>query len=527
MAKASKTVKQQRNQPVLEKDEKQTRSRTPTFICEIPLRVTSAQEHTLLVRLEAARQAYNACLGEAKRRVGLIRQSKRFQRAHALPKDDPTRTTRFSEARAAYQFNEYALHAYAGKLRHSWLGQHLDSLTVQKLASRAYKAANKLLLGQARRIRFKGRNQMDSVEGKNNTSGIRWCGDHVEWSGLILPGIIDARDEVLSHGLASRVKYVRLVRRKLGEQTRFYAQLICEGVPYRKKHHGLGEGVVGLDLGPQTLAIVSEHYASLQMLCPDVAPNAKRLRQMDRKLDRQRRANNPTNYDERGRVKKGAKQWKVSNRQQRTQSLRREYYRRLAATRKRCHGQVAHQVLALGNQIHLEKLSYRAWQKNFGKSVGLCAPSIFVTRLSCLAESADGTIVQINTKRAKLSQTCHCGAVKLKRLSQRHHRCSCGVNAQRDLYSAFLARFVHPDSSLLDAGQAASAWPGSEPVLQAAFEQVITNQPASGRTRPSSFGVRLRQSQSGSSATGLQANAKSQDAVALPKRRARAWKRRR
>ncbi len=322
MAKASKTVKQQRNQPVLEKDEKQTRSRTPTFICEIPLRVTSAQEHTLLVRLEAARQTYNACLGEAKRRVGLIRQSKRFQRAHALPKDDPTRTTRFSEARAAYQFNEYALHAYAGKLRHSWLGQHLDSLTVQKLASRAYKAANKLLLGQARRIRFKGRNQMDSVEGKNNTSGIRWCGDHVEWSGLILPGIIDARDEVLSHGLASRVKYVRLVRRKLGEQTRFYAQLICEGVPYRKKQHGLGEGVVGLDLGPQTLAIVSEHYASLQMLCPDVAPNAKRLRQMDRKLDRQRRANNPTNYDERGRVKKGAKQWKVSNRQQRTQSLR-------------------------------------------------------------------------------------------------------------------------------------------------------------------------------------------------------------
>ena len=40
------------------------KERTPSFVCEIPLRVTPADEHALNVRLNAARQVYNACLGE-------------------------------------------------------------------------------------------------------------------------------------------------------------------------------------------------------------------------------------------------------------------------------------------------------------------------------------------------------------------------------------------------------------------------------------------------------------------------------
>ncbi len=119
----------------------------------------------LQTRLEAARQVYNTCLGEAKRRVGLVRQSKAFQRARALPKDDPARRTLFREARAASTCSEYALHAYVAQLQQSWLGDHLDSNTCQKLASRAYSAANRLLLGKARRVRFKGRHQLDTVEG--------------------------------------------------------------------------------------------------------------------------------------------------------------------------------------------------------------------------------------------------------------------------------------------------------------------------------------------------------------------------
>ncbi len=299
----------------------------------------------------------------------------------------------------------------------------------------------------------------------------------MEWKGLVLQALLDQRDLVQAHGLACPVKCVRLVRRKLGERNRFSAQLVCQGTPLQKHEHQLGTGVVGLDLGPSTMAMVAEQAALLQAFCPEVAPDAKALRRLDRHLDRQRRANNPTNYDERGWVKRGPKRWKVSKRQRKVQARRREVHRKLAATRKRSHGQLAHRVLAPGNTFHLEQLSYRAWQRTYGKSVQLCAPGMFVERLSRLAVSAGGTIVSINAWRARLSQTCHCGKCKKKARSERWHACPCGASAQRDLFSAYLARFVDPETSLLDVGQAQAAWPGWEPTLQAAYEQAIANQP--------------------------------------------------
>ena len=479
--------------------------RTPSFVCEVALRVNRAQERTLLARLEAARQVYNACLGEARTRVRLVRESKAFQHARTLPRDDPARKVRFREARAQHACSEYALHAYAQQFGHSWLGEHLDSLAIQALASRAYRAANRLLVGKARRVRFKGKHQLDTVEGKTNTSGIRWCGDRVEWKGLVLPARLDPRDLVQAHGLACPVKYVRLVRRKLGERTRFSVQLVCQGTPLQKPQHRLGTGIVGLDLGPSAIAVVAEQQAILQPFCPEVAPDAQALRRLDRHLDRQRRANNPANYDERGRIKRGKQRWKVSKRQRKAQARRREVHRKLAATRKRSHGQLAHRVLALGSAFHLEQLSYRSWQRTYGKSVQLCAPGMFVERLSRLAASAGGTIVSINPWRARLSQTCLCGKVKKKTRSERWHTCEkCGASAQRDLFSAYVARFVHPESSLLDAGQAQAVWPGWEPTLQAAYEQAISNQPARGRRLPAAFGrPPATQSQSGSLVEGL------------------------
>jgi hypothetical protein len=182
--------------------------------------------------------------------------------------------------------------------------------------------------------------------------------------------------------------------------------------------------------------VASLQTALLEPFCPEVAPDARALRRLDRQLDRQRRANNPANYDERGRVKRGPKRWKVSKRQRRVQARRRELYRKLAATRKRSHGQLAHRVLALGSRFQLEQLSYRARPQTYGKSVQPCAPGMNVLRLSRLAVRAGGTIVLINAWRARLSQTCHCGRVKKKTRSERWHVCPCGASTQRDLFSA-------------------------------------------------------------------------------------------
>ena len=41
----------------------------------------------------------------------------------------------------------------------------------------------------------------------------------------------------------------------------------------------------------------------------------------------------------------------------------------------------------LSSAFHLEQMSYRSWQRTYGKSVQVCAPGMFVERVSRLAVS--------------------------------------------------------------------------------------------------------------------------------------------
>jgi hypothetical protein len=62
---------------------------------------------------------------------------------------------------------------------------------------------------------------------------------------------------------------------QLGLRNRCCAQLVCAGIPHRTPQQpvGQGTGVVGLDLGPSTLAVVAAQEAALlQPFCPEVPP---------------------------------------------------------------------------------------------------------------------------------------------------------------------------------------------------------------------------------------------------------------
>ena len=115
---------------------------------------------------------------------------------------------------------------------------------------------------------------------------------------------------------------------------------------------------------------------------------------------------------------------------------------------------------------------------------------MFVSILRRKAESAGGGVEEFSTYKTCLSQTCHCGKIKKKSLSERWHRCLCKVCAQRDLYSAYLALFVEEDR--LSICQAKKAWPVAEPLLERAVFRL--NQQAKGKVRLSSFGLGQRQS---------------------------------
>jgi hypothetical protein len=337
----------------------------------------------------------------------------------------------------------------------------------------------------------------------------------------------------VTYGLAHRIKYARLVQRPASgpraqgadaQSQRYFVQLALSGVPYHKPKHQVGSDTVGLDLGPSTLAIVPrEGTPRLEVLCAELAPDAQAIRQLARQMDRQRRANNPDHYDARGRIKKRGKQrlkWNQSKRYLATRRRKATRERRLVAHRKSLHGRLVHEIVAVGTTIITEKIAYRAWQKQFGKSVGLRAPGMFMELLRRTVASTGGTLVEVSTRQTKLSQFCHgCGENVPKPLRQRWHQCACGVSAQRDLYSAFLAAYLDPADPLPSCAQPryAACWEGREPGLRAAYEQAIQRASA-GQPVPRSFGI------PGDGARPPKSPSQATQEPACPKQRRETWK---
>ena len=212
------------------------KERTPTLLLELPLVADAGQAARVGAHLEVGRQFYNALLSAGQQCLRRMRADPAWQVARAIPRTQRQgRRTAFAALRARYGFSEYAFHELARKLRVSWLAEHLDAVLAQTLASRAYRALNRVCVGKARRVRFRSRGRgLSSLENKRNDTGLRFVLQKPEkgnqgfliWQHDHLPALIDWNDPVVKHGLDQRVKYARLLQRK-GLPTDFQYSLLC------------------------------------------------------------------------------------------------------------------------------------------------------------------------------------------------------------------------------------------------------------------------------------------------------------
>ncbi|HEX6108677.1 MAG TPA: transposase, partial [Ktedonobacteraceae bacterium] len=471
------------------------------------------QAKRLRAHLEAGRQFYNALLAEGLKRLRRMKDDPAWQVARALPRTRPMeRRTAFSALRNQYGFSDYAFQDFAKELRVSWLADHIDAVLAQRLATRAYHALNRVCVSKAKRVRFKSRGRgLSSIENKRNDTGLRFVlqtpeeghAGYLVWHDDQLPAIINWNDPVVKHGLLHRIKYARLIRRRASspraqgtdsQGERYSVQLALSGVPYQKPKHSVGSDTIGLDLGPASIAIVPrEAEARLDPLCAELQPDAKAIRRLQRQMDRQRRANNPEHYDEKGRAKKRGLMrlhWKTSARYEQTRWRKATKERKLAAHRKSLHGRMVHEIVRVGNTVILEKISYTAWQKQYGRSVGLRAPGMLIEHLKRTVASTGGTLIEVPTRSTKLSQFCHgCGAQVKKPLSQRWHQCACGVGpVQRDLYSAFLAAYLSTANDYPSCARYKVPWEGAEARLRVAQER-LKERAKEGQHLSRSFGI--------------------------------------
>jgi len=445
------------------------RTATPTFVLCIPLVVKPGEDRILIGRMEAGRRLYNATLDEALRRHGLLKQSKAWQHTRTIT-DKTLRSSAFNRLSNQVGFTPAALITFARTCKNAagWKDR-LGSNVTQRIAEQVFAAMQQHAFGKRGRPRFKGINRpLHSLEATTNAANILWKPETgcVEFGGLTLPALLPTQqqDPYLHQALAHKTKYCRVLWRNVNGARRWFVQLMQEGIAPAKHSVACGE-IVGLDIGPSTIAVVSEHSASLVKFCETVIQPWKATRRLQRAMDRSKRATNPHCFSPNGTWKKG----QTFTPSKRYTVLRTEYSeveRKLAAERKRAHGELANQILGLGHVIQSETLSYLAFQKNYGKSVKVRAPGLFVEQLRRKAESAGGQWVDLHTGSLKLSQYDHPTQTYTKKpLSQRWHVLGDGSGVvQRDIYSAFLARCVisnthHPSPIEM-------MWAAQKPVLR-------------------------------------------------------------
>jgi len=454
------------------------RAKTPTFIVELPLSVCDNTERQLTARLLAGTRLYNAALGEALRRLGLMRESKAWQAARKLKAKE--RSAAFGSAIKAHDFTSASVSAFATGCKNAagWKGR-LSANETQRIAETAFDSAEQYSFGKRGRPRFKNaKRPLKSFTGKTNKAGIRYRAELgvVEWAGLVLAVKFPpkGKDVWLEKALESTTKFCRILWRTVKGKRRWYLQLAQTGLtPTKEKNTTQAGCEVGLDVGPSTIAVVSESGAELFKFCPTIEQPWKEIRSLQRATDRSRRATNPHCYNADGTWRKGARVTAVSKNYRALAQALAEAERKLAAERKRSQGELGNAVMRLGNVVKTEKLSYRAWQKLYGKSVKVRAPGMFIQKLRHKAESAGGQLLELNTWTLKMSQYDHVsGECHKKQLSERWHVLGgkaaeiteSSVIVQRDMYSAFLALCVAENGH--QSSQLSHRWPVVKQLLE-------------------------------------------------------------
>ena len=444
---------------------------TMNFVLTLPLNTEKFQEDILDKNFEKCRKIYNSCIFELHKRYNHMRESKEYQANCKYKGRD--RNKIFSDLNKRYNLTEYSLHSFVKSLMKYF---NIDSMTTQKIATRAFDAFQGLIFHKANKIEYKAYGELNSIEGKNNKQGIRFRNENILFAGLKLPMIIKNNDLYAHMALQNRVKYCRIKREIIKGKYHYYVQLQMDGVPPMKINkdtgeikHYINDGIVGLDIGTQSIGICSKNEVKLLELAPEIQIIEDKKRILQRKMDRSRKTTNPNKYNENGTINTKDKSKLIKSKHYvKIQMKLKELQRKQREIRKQSHNRLANYVLTLGNDIKVETMSYKGLQartkkttvnkmtgkfnkkKRFGKSLANKAPSMFLTILDNKLKWIDKTLKKIDTWKVKASQYNHIDNSYIKKdLSERWNDFG-EFRIQRDLYSSFLIMNVNDDMETIN-----------------------------------------------------------------------------
>ena len=380
---------------------------------------TSAQARRLASHAGAARFAYNFGLGLVQQRLAARRAGGEVELPWTLP--ELRREWNRSKRELAPWWRENSKEAYSSGL---------DAL------ARALAAWSKSRGGerQGRRVgfpRFKRRGR--ARESYRITTGSFGVSGRTR---VQLPRIGHVRSHEPTTNLQCRIDagQARILAATVSRAGgRWYCSFTCE-VERADPAPTRSEEAVGVDAGIRNLAVLS---TGERIENPRALERARRkLRRLERKADRQRRANNPDSFDERGRAIRGRRPTRRSARQRQTERHIARLHDRARNLRRDALHKLTTRLASTYGTVVVEKLNIAGMVRNHRLARALQDASLAEIRRQLQYKCAwrSGTLVEADTFFPS-SKTCSgCGAAKAKlSLAERTFRCDgCGLVLNRD-----------------------------------------------------------------------------------------------
>lgn len=462
------------------------------FVIEFPLIVEKWQADILNKRYEHLRTLYNYVQGKLLRQYIYFAQMgeykncktpkerREFFKTHAFHIKGISGRNKFP---LDITFTEYGIHSLVTKLAQHRIGadctygdKGVNSMILDHMAAYIWSSWNKKLYDiNARRISFKDFGEINTF-GVRKINGARFCGLNLHLDIMTLDIKINGKNgqqakfislpvrynlkhadyemNALAGGFDS-IKVLTVVRRMVRGRYKYYLQMTIEGVKPQKGRH-LGNGRVGIDIGPTTIAVSSNSTVSIDKLAAKCDNIEQDIQRIGRKIDRSRRAMNPDNFNADGTVKRGVRlTWVKSERYKALCQEKAELQRKQAAIRKAQHIERANTLISEGDTFIIESNPIKGWtaraketkvsektgrsqkKKRWGKSVANHAPSMFVTILENKVKSLGGTVIKADVKNAASQYDFTDGTFTKHELDERGVTLSNGDTHQRDMLSAF------------------------------------------------------------------------------------------
>ena len=213
-------------------------ARTKSYIYELPLNTNSGIEKALRTTLKAGAYLRNQLIKIYRKEAIRLKKSDEWKAICKLPQktqnEKDIRNLIFSDTLEKYGFSPSHFERMAEAIRDStWTGihGHIQSHDTQAIAKQICKSyQNYLFFGKGGLPRFKKWRNVVSFEGKTNDAILIFRGDCLTWKKQKIP-VIFRNNLYEKIALESRVKYCRVVQRKIKKTTRYFVQLILEGIP--------------------------------------------------------------------------------------------------------------------------------------------------------------------------------------------------------------------------------------------------------------------------------------------------------